>query len=506
MPDKLNHVDYRWYVMRTKRHQESKLVELLEKQKALSKNILEIYAPTHTTVHVRRDSDERQKPLFAGIVFVLATQNALMDFMKEHSLDGEMQYERKKGKGEKTRMRVIPEDQMRAFRDYNENYSDKVIVLERPYSDYAFNEKAGEPNEIVRVIDGPLAGREGYICRFRRDKRLVFQVRGFEPGSWLTVSYPNVWDLHVIRLHNTEGDRLSVGTEKGRAVDLLVGCLQACGYGERVRPMLYGLIDRLVDKPSLVSLRKELQARGDTALARRLARLTGKEAELLINLVRYERENPGYVRTHWRELSLRPFLTPTAGVEMEEGQAETTLRHEDFTETIREISITEETYSPSRQEDETITTTYYAHIGIMPSRQGDGPEASLTLFANWDGFLQEYFLTAGKANEKLVSGTTRTLHGEPARPIGEKLIESFHNYAPTLYKVLTDAGSEVKAVRDFPVGQATLNVMALTTKAADLDNAKDTLIGTCLDICRELNTTTHLAIWRRYLRYVWLHL
>lgn len=506
MPDKLNHVDYRWYVMRTKRHQESKLVELLEKQKALSKNILEIYAPTHTTVHVRRDSDERQKPLFAGIVFVLATQNALMDFMKEHSLDGEMQYERKKGKGEKTRMRVIPEDQMRAFRDYNENYADKVIVLERPYSDYAFNEKAGEPNEIVRVIDGPLAGREGYICRFRRDKRLVFQVRGFEPGSWLTVSYPNVWDLHVIRLHNTEGDRLSVGTEKGRAVDLLVGCLQACGYGERVRPMLYGLIDRLVDKPSLVSLRKELQARGDTALARRLARLTGKEAELLINLVRYERENPGYVRTHWRELSLRPFLSPTAGVEMEEGQAETTLRHEDFTETIREVGITEETYSPSRQEDETITTTYYAHIGVMPSRQVDGPEANLTLFANWDGFLREYFLTAGKANEKLVSGTTRAVHDEPARPSGEKLIESFRNYAPTLYKVLTDASSAVKAVQDFPVGQETLNVMALTTKAADIDNAKDTLIGTCLDICRELNTTTHLAIWRRYLRYVWLHL
>ena len=46
MPDKLNHVDYRWYVVRTKRHQEGKLVELLEKQKAQTKNILEIYAPT----------------------------------------------------------------------------------------------------------------------------------------------------------------------------------------------------------------------------------------------------------------------------------------------------------------------------------------------------------------------------------------------------------------------------------------------------------------------------
>ena len=398
MPDKLNHVDYRWYVMRTKRHQESKLVELLEKQKAETKNILEIYAPTHTTVHVHHDSNEKQKPLFAGIVFVLATQHALMHFIKEHSLDGDMQYERKKEQGEKTAMCVIPEEQMRAFRDYNENYADKVIVLERPYTDYAFNTKAGEPNEIVRVIDGPLAGREGYICRFRRDKRLVFQVQGFEPGSYLTVSYPNAWDLHVVRLHNTEGDRLSVGTEKGRAVDLLIGFLQACGYGARTLPMLYLIIDRLVDKPSLVSLCKALHAQGDTALSRRLAQMTGKEAELIINLVRYERDNPGYVKAHWSKLTLRPFLTPTAGMEMEDGKTEVECQHKDFTEIVRKVDITEEAYCPSKQKDETLTCTYYAHIGIIPLACGEKPEESFILFANWDEFLREYFLTAGKAN------------------------------------------------------------------------------------------------------------
>ena len=503
MPDKLNHVDYRWYVMRTKRHQESKLVELLEKQKAETKNILEIYAPTHTTVHVHHDSDEKQKPLFAGIVFVLATQHALMHFIKEHSLDGGMQYERKKEQGERTAMCVIPEEQMRAFRDYNENYADKVIVLERPYTDYAFNTKAGEPNEIVRVIDGPLAGREGYICRFRRDKRLVFQVQGFEPGSYLTVSYPNAWDLHVVRLHNTEGDRLSVGTEKGRAVDLLIGFLQACGYGARTLPMLYLIIDRLVDKPSLVSLCKALHAQGDTALSRRLAQMTGKEAELIINLVRYERDNPGYVKAHWSKLTLRPFLTPTAGMEMEDGKTEVECQHKDFTEIVRKVDITEEAYCPSKQKDETLTCTYYAHIGIIPLACGEKPEESFILFANWDEFLREYFLTAGKANERLVSGTVQAVHGETAQQ--EKLIESFRNYAPILYKVLTDAGSAVKAVPDFPVGNETLNVLAITTTAADVDKAKNELINTCVSICKELNTTTHLAIWRRYLRTVWLH-
>ena len=474
-------------------------MELLEKQKAQTKNILEIYAPTHTTVNVHQDSDDRQKPLFAGIVFVLATQNALMSFMKEHSKDADIQYERKKEKGERTRMCVIPESQMRAFRDYNENYADKVIVLERPYSDYAFNTKTGEPNEIVRVVDGPLAGCEGYICRFRHGKRLVFQVQGFEPGSWLTVSCPKAWDLHVVRLHNMEGDRLSVGTEKGRAVDLLAGILQACGYGERTLQMLYGIIDRLVVKPSLVSLCKELHAHGDTALSQRLARMTGTEAELVINLVRYEHDNPGYVKANWSKLTLRPFLTPTAGVEMEEGKTGVKFHHKDFTEIIRKVDIKEEAYLPSLQKDETITTTYYAHIGMME----DKDKEESTYFANWDGFLQEYFLTAGKANEKLVAGTVEAVPDGTAN--AEKLIESFRNYAPTLYKVLTDADSAVKAVQDFKVGENTLNVFAIRSSAQEKDAAKDKLIQTCVRICKEINTTNHLAIWRRYLRTVWLH-
>ena len=496
--DKLNHVDYRWYMVRTKPRQEKKLAKLLEQYKAKTKNILEIYAPTHTTVHVRSNGDERQTPLFAGIVFVLATQQALMDFMKAHPQEGDVQYERKKEERGRTRMLVIPEEQMRAFRDYNENYADKVIVLERPYTDYAFNTKAGEPNEMVRVIDGPLAGCEGYICRFRRERRLVFRVRGFEPGSYLTVSYPNVWDLHVIRLHNTENDRLSVGTEKGRATDVLIGFLQACGYGERTLTMLYDIINYLAIKPSLVTLCKDLYKKGDTALSRRLAQMSGKEAELILNLARYEHDNPGYVETHWSKLILRPFLTPTSGVEIETGKEEATLLHKDFTEIIRKIDITEEVYCPSKQNTQTVTAPYYTHIGIAPIQHSSEEEKGFTLFANWDEFLGEYFLTAGKANEKLVGRTTPDEKKE-------KLIESFRNYAPILYKVLTDTDSAVKAVQGFPVGNGTLNVFALTATADGIDKAKHELIDTCAGICKEINATTHLAVWRRYLQTVWLH-
>lgn len=235
-------------------------------------------------------------------------------------------------------------------------------------------------------------------------------------------------------------------------------------------------------------------------MADRLAKLTIKEAELLINLVRYEHDTPGYVRENWPRIILRPFLTPTSGIEMEEDKNEVELPHQDFTEVIRKLDITEEVYYPSRQEDGKITTAYYAHIGRMEDKSG------FIYFANWDDFLREYFLTAGKANEKLVSGKVRKVRNEITLAETEKLIESFRNYAPTLYKVLTEPDSAVKAMQDFKVGEELLNVFAIRSSAQEKEAAKDQLIKTCVRVCKEINTTNHLAVWRRYLRTVWLHI
>lgn len=208
----------------------------------------------------------------------------------------------------------------------------------------------------------------------------------------------------------------------------------------------------------------------------------------------------GYVRNHWDKHVIRPFLTPTSGVEFEDGKDEAVLPHAHFTEIIRKTDITEQAYRPSKGEEESITTTYYSHIGIM----SDMLHGGYILFANWDIFLGQYFLTTGKANERLVEGTSR--NGKSAKNGNaqeEKLIESFRNFAPTLYRVLTDKDSAVKALRRLKIGEENLNVLAIT--ATDIDSAKERLGTTCIEICKEINATTHLAVWRRYLQTVWLH-
>ena len=487
MKDKLNNVDYRWYIVRTRPHQENMIVELLERYKTDNSNILEIYAPARTTVDAGLGTEVKKAPLFSGFVFVLATQKALTDFLGRYSMGEFIQYERKTDDRRKATVSVIPEEQMRQLKDYNENYPDMAIPLERPYTDYAFNPKTNEPNDIVKVIDGPLAGTEGYITKFRRDKRLVYHLKGLD----MAVSIPNIWSFHVVRVHNAEGDKQTLGTVKERAVDLLIGLIQGCGYGGKTLPMLYEFVEELTFKPSLVDFCNNLYKKGYVELSQRFAKLNTKDAELLLNLVRYEKDNPGYIKSSWNKLVIRPFLTPTSGVEFEEGQDEAELEHESFIEIIRKVNITEDVYYPSKEEEQTVTTTYYAHIGVMQDENNN----TFTLFANWDYFLDEYYLTAGKANEKLVSGEQQK----------EKLIDSFRNYAPTLYKVLTDKSSSVKPIQNFQIGEESLNVMAVIN-ASNVEDAKDELINTCVNICKEISTTTHLAVWRRYLRTVWLHI
>ena len=484
--DKLNRVDFHWFLVRTKPGREDELCKVVKQNKDKAKNILEAYCPKHSTAKVNVGGKDYKSPLFDGYVFVLATQEALVDFLRDYYPNAVIRFNRKTAEGKAT-LCTIPEAQMRMFKDYNENYPDMAIPLERPYTDYAFNPKTNEPNDIVKVIDGPLAGTEGYITKFRRDKRLVYHLKGLD----MAVSIPNIWSFHVVRVHNAEGDKQTLGTVKERAVDLLIGLMQGCGYGDKTLPLLYEFVDELTFKPSLVDFCKNLYKKGYVELSQRFAKLNTKDAELILNLVRYEKDYPGYVKSNWKKLVIRPFLTPSSGVEMEEGQDEVQLQHNSFTEIIRKVNITEDVYYPSKEEERTITTAYYAHIGIIRNENNN----TFTLFANWDYFINEYYLTAGKANEKLVGGEQQK----------EKLVDSFRNYAPTLYKVLTDGSSKVKPIQSLKIGKECLNVMA-TTATSNIEEAKDELINTCTDICKEINITTHLAVWRRYLRTVWLHI
>lgn len=476
-----------WFVIHTRPNQEKKLKGILEAEQAKRENILDFYCPLNTTVRVQRGKKEELLPLFAGRLFVLTTQETAQALLTERYPDGYLEYD----KIEK-RVMTIPELQMLFFMDFNENYPEKVLVLERPYRDYAFNAKNNEPNEAIKVIDGPFKGKTGYLVRFRGNRRLVFRMED------MAISIPDIWDYHLTRLHNSDGDRQSRHTLKARIVDFIIGMLQGCGFIDHTPQAFAWFIETLIKKPSFAALTKEIEtlhAGKETyrLLEERIKNLAADEASQILSLANYIETTPNAMDEFQGNLSLRPFLTPTSGIDKEPGKAYSIVRRKDFSEIITEVSFPEDTFNPKEDTSMEKTASYFAHVGIIRKKNRRS-----ILFVNFDKILKEYFLLGGEAKVKQLT--------------------TFKNYCPQLHQVLKGE-SNVKAEKDLPIGMGEKRSVLCLYIAPDAEpsdkeiweqpqvkSAINELTETVIKICQEINSSTHLAIWRKYLRSIWLHL
>ena len=476
-----------WFVIRTRPNQEKKLKGILETEQAKRKNILDFYCPFNTMVRVQRGKKEEQLPLFAGRVFVLTTQDTAQALLTEKYPEGYLEYD-KIGK----RVMTIPELQMLFFMDFNENYPEKVLVLERPYSDYAFNAKNDEPNEAIKVIDGPFKGKTGYLVRFRGNRRMVFQMED------MAISIPDIWDYHLTRLHNNEGDRQSRHTQKARIADFIAGMLQGCGFVDDTPQVFAWFIETLIREQSFAALTREIESHHADKetyqqLGRRIKALSADEASQILSLVSLIETTPNALDDSFCNLSIRPFLTPTAGIAMEANKNYGIVRHKDFSEIVTKVSFKEDTFFPKEDTSMEKTTSYFAHVGIIRKKN-----SRIVIFANFDEILKEYFLLGGEAKAKQ--------------------LETFKNYSPLLHQVLRGESS-VKAEKELAIGTGQKrNVLCLhitpstetagteTWEQPQVKSAIGELAENAIKICQEVNCSTHLAIWRKYLRSIWLHL
>lgn len=156
------------------------------------------------------------------------------------------------------------------------------------------------------------------------------------------------------------------------------------------------------------------------------------------------------------------------------------------------MAFLEDTFFPKQDTASETPTSYYAHVGILKKRNN-----RCVVFVNFDKILREYFLLGGQAKAKQ--------------------LETFKNYSPLLYQVLKGENT-VKAKKALAVGARTLHVLCIQTEAnASTDGTElieqqhirkviDTLTETSRRVCQEINGSTHLAIWRKYLRSIWLHI
>lgn len=555
---KENDIDFKWYVVHINQPgKELALRDILEKTLGKVKNITDYYCPVYAytkfqkrlndgsrpmrrKVKVRDESGKSKTktkkvlPLFAGMVYVRATQTALASFLKDYFPIGTIMYT--KSVSLSPYPVVIKDETMKKFRDFNDNLAAEPVLLQRPFNDYAFNKNQNEPNDTIMVVDGVLAGRTGYLIRINGNRGLALQMENPAGNGYVTVGIPNIRSFHIVRVRNADMDSASFATKRLRAIDLLVGMIQGAGISDyRLLSTLYEIVIQLKKDSSFGKL-CELLRKGKSggkpqsssskekreSLASAMERLSVDDRRLVLYLVFLEEQAPGYIDENLRNPALRPFLTPTLGKRLGEGETYGKINHRDFVEIIRPVDITERYFNAQSQETKAMTDTYYAHIGI---RYQDG---GYMVFANWDGLLSKYFMTEGKANKKILSGKRqitykRDKEGNIERDPGslmpeverEKLMDSFLNYAKPLYDVLV-GNSEVRAMPKLELmGNGGISVLYIQLPESDkvrdpmksesVASAIDTLISTGVEICTTIGSETHIKLWRNHLDNVWLH-
>lgn len=126
----------------------------------------EVFLPMRFETFVHPESgvkDIRRVPIIQGLVFVRSEKERLDAWLKESAM-GCIYYV-----DVKNEPIVVPDYQIRLFRDYLEFIQDDVMLLRKPYT-YFLDKKT------IRMVNGPFAGLEGKLFQVKGNYKLVFGV------------------------------------------------------------------------------------------------------------------------------------------------------------------------------------------------------------------------------------------------------------------------------------------------------------------------------------------
>lgn len=132
---------------------------------AKSRNV-EVFLPMRfkTIIHPETGSKEILRvPIIQGLVFVRSEKERLDAWLRDASM-GCVYYV-----DVKNEPIVVPDYQIRLFRDYLEFVQDDVMLLRKPYT-YFLDKKT------IRIVNGPFAGLEGKLFQIKGNYKLVFGV------------------------------------------------------------------------------------------------------------------------------------------------------------------------------------------------------------------------------------------------------------------------------------------------------------------------------------------
>ncbi len=288
----------------------------------------------------------------------------------------------------------IPDDDMERFIYYNDKIADGIeglSIVDKRYNDLIL------VNDTIRILNGPLAGWVGVVKqvknRGKKDRRLFVR---FGNNRCLNISNIRQYDMQI------EHEAPSEAVGAWRAIDQMIGYLQTKEPKKNASDTLRNLF--LEYQKRLVVYRERRMTDMEYDNKKEVATVTHQEMVLekiddsmrknFRILANYFKADGGTMEQGLKELIpniiLRPFLTPTSGMSIPQGQDYTILQHNDITEFILRCNLREffrgkeyeaDKYAPVFDED----YEYYAHFALLKTAEG-----KVKAICSWGGFYDYY--------------------------------------------------------------------------------------------------------------------
>lgn len=302
----------------------------------------------------------------------------------------------------------IPDDDMERFIYYNDKIADGIeglSIVDKRYDDLIL------VNDTIRIFSGPMAGWVGVVKQVKnkgkKDRHLLVR---FGNDRCLNISNIRQYEMQIEH-EATKGSK-SEAVGAWRAIDQIIGYLQAKEPTKNASDTLRKHFKKYLDKLTVYRNRHS----SDIAYSNKVAEKTAAHQQKVLSniddsmrnnfriLANYFKADGGTLEQGLKELIpdiiLRPFLTPTSGVSVPQGQDYAVLRHNGIVEFILRCNLREffrdkeyeaDKYAPVFDED----YEYYAHFALLETAEG-----KVKAVCSWGGFYDYYASQSKEERDK----------------------------------------------------------------------------------------------------------
>ena len=515
-----------WFIVNTNKFQEQKTKEFLEN--TYPGIVKFVYLPKCRMKYVNAKGEERFRfrPLIYGLLFIKADSikalKRILTYWGYFVYEGtsrnmETGEQRKKmlvstahllckdvkdlDKEAIIKTATIPDEDMEHFIYFSDKMADGIeglSIVDKRYDDLI------QENDTIRILSGPLAGWVGVVkqvkSKGKKDRHLFVR---FGNNHCLNVSNVRQYDMQIEH-EATKGPKAeAVGV--WRAIDQMIGYLQAKQPSENAYKTLRDLFCDYQKRLSVYRNRRMTDLaynnKKEEKTVAQQQKVLGQIDDSMRNNFRILSNNfqAGEITLEkWLnelipDAALRPFLTPTSGITIPQGQDYAVLHHNGITELILRCNLRDVFQDKDNESDKSTMVfdedyEYYAHFALL-NTDGDKVKA----ICSWGIFYDYYASQSSKEQEAFLGD----LKSKKYSHLHYLLTESEYKFE----KVNGIGGFSIETDVDY-----TTDIEDLGKRTYEFFTKQPSLLPQLTSAAVEIWKGTRLLVWRQLLqRYVLLH-